>query len=403
MHVLISIPIGAEMDSRFWNIWSHNLPPEMVLKLQMSGKLTIWEGDVTLPNCGLTKDQLDVIHHNVSIFVHSASSINLQLSLANISRQIVYPSLAIARIALGCSKLEKFVYVSTAYASAFFRGTDTTETEGPEAVLKEDVRTIRSVHTPASTELSDLETYGTTPEFTFVQHPFSYSYAKHLTERLLLEMFDEAQLGHRLLVFRPSCIGPAESKPYPFYELPGSSPVTTIIAMVAASPPVRMKMSSYLSNPSEAVVDEIPVDMVVNRLIAHVAFGSSGCVHAVSSTKRRRRTEEWWTDAMPIRRFWWGRPRIVWTKENWKSDNLCKVAKLFVLLGCSFTFEDLKTEAIWDKMNQGDREKWPLWQCQNLSALQSAIGRRDTVVKIMGFILSKLYGLPTYLTWLFIN
>lgn len=160
-------------------------------------------------------------------------------------------------------------------------------------------------------ELSDLEAYGSTPEYEFSRHPFPYSYAKHLTERLLLEFFNEAQLGRVLLIFRPSCIGPAESKPYLFYEiLPGSSPTTAGLAAIIAYPPIRMKFSSHLLDPSTATIDEVPVDMVVNRLIAHAAFESRGCVHAVGGSRGRRYTEDLFSAGVKLGRFWWARPKL---------------------------------------------------------------------------------------------
>lgn len=77
----------------------------MVQKLRLSGKLSIWDGDITRPDCGLTQDQLAVIHEKVSLFIHGASTINLRKPLSDVSKEIIYPSLALAKMALGCANL----------------------------------------------------------------------------------------------------------------------------------------------------------------------------------------------------------------------------------------------------------------------------------------------------------
>ncbi|KAK5991659.1 Putative fatty acyl-CoA reductase [Cladobotryum mycophilum] len=374
----------------------------MVQELRLSGKLVIWDGDITHPDCGLTVDQVSLIHDKVSLFIHGASTINLQKPLVEVAKHIIYPSLTLAKMALGCANLTRFVYISTAYTNAFLRKALNGSVERYDAVIEEDIHHIRS-HPSASAamELSDLEAYGSTPEYEFVRHPFPYSYAKHLTERLLLEFFNEAQLDHMLLIFRPSCIGPAESKPYPFYEVPGSSPVTVCLAAAVACPPMTLNFSSHLKDPSTANIDEVPVDIVVNRLIAHVAFESSGCVHAVGGSRGRHTTDELFNAVIQFRRFWWAYPKITWYDDYWKSDRLCKPARLFVITGCSFIFDEAKTDLIWDRMSVSERSTWPLYQCENSSTDERVAGRQKALALIVGRMINKFYGLPAHLTWLF--
>ncbi|KJZ72077.1 hypothetical protein HIM_08532 [Hirsutella minnesotensis 3608] len=384
-------------EGRLWEIWRNHLPSAMVKALRLSGKLVIWEGDITRPGCGLTTDQVALVHEKVSIFIHGASTINLQKSLDHVAQQIIYPSVALAEMALACANLVKFVYISTAYANAFIPKACDAAWVGCEAAIAEDINYIRSgCWATASMELSDLKAYGSTPEYEFVQHPFPYSYAKHLTERLLLEAFNKAQRDSALLIFRPSCIGPAESWPYPFYEVPGSCTTTAALAAFIANPPTTMRFSSYLLDTSAATIDEVPVDIVVNRLVAHVAFESSGCVHAVGGSKGRHRIEDVFHIASRLRRFWWGRPKLVWCREDWKSPRLCTLARLFTIAGCSFVFEESKTERIWDRMSGAERSVWPLWSCQDIPVLDNLVGREKACMAlIMGppFLEEKAAGI----------
>lgn len=47
-------------------------------------------------------------------------------------------------------------------------------------------------------------------------------------------------------------------------------------------------MTDLMDPWKNTTLDEVPVDVVVNRLVAHIAFGSDGCVHAVSGASYRR-------------------------------------------------------------------------------------------------------------------
>jgi alcohol-forming fatty acyl-CoA reductase len=170
------------------------------------------------------------------------------------------------------------------------------------------------------------------------------------------------------------------------------------MAAIITNVPMRMQFSSHLPDPSAATVDEAPVDTVVNRLIVHVAFESTGCVHAVGGSMGRRYTEEWFGAAVELRRRWWGHPKLVWCDDHWKADRLCIPAKLFVIMGCSFIFDEAKTDVIWDRMSLSARSTWPLWKCKNISTTELVAGREKAITFLIGRFLSRVYGLPTSLT-----
>ncbi|KOS17970.1 Fatty acyl-CoA reductase 1 [Escovopsis weberi] len=333
--------------------------------MRKADKITTYDGDITKHNCGLSEEDLETIRSNVSIFIHAASSIHLKKGLDYMAQQLLHPSVAIAALARSCANLDLFIYVSTAFSSTFLRQGSRGSPDGLDAVIKEEVRPIRSDPASASmdveAELSDLAAYGSTPEYRFVDHPFAYSYTKHLTERVIERDFKAAGLEDKLLIFRPSVIAPAAAKPYPFFERPGSAPTTLFAASCIAHPPSKMVFSTQLDSPSKALVDAIPIDIVVNRLIAHTAARTRGHVHAVAGEGNRLPTERLLEVCMMLRQPWWPKPTIEWRNEDWKSPSLCRLARLFVGAGAAFSFEDGKTKALWEKMDEAEQAEWPLF------------------------------------------
>lgn len=377
-----------------WESWASYLTVHDIQALKQSGKVKVFDGDITSINFGLHEDQLEQIRRDVSVVIHAASTINLQKRLEKVGPIIIQPSINLAKMALRCPNLIKFVYISTAFAGAFLRETPDRRVIGSDALVKEDINDIRCTKLLASTELHDLETYGTTPEYSFVRHPFAYSYAKHLTERLLKELFQEQK--HKLLIFRPSCIGPAESWPYPSFEKPGSCPVTSFLAGVIANPPFTLRASSHLKDPWTASINEIPVDIVTHRLVVHVARGTTGIVHAVARRDDHISIATVWKHAAKLRRFWWGMPKLKWNTEHWKSPEQSALARLYVVMGCSFTFEEGQTTVAWNHMSSAEREAWPLWGKEGDSATERLDRRNEALVAMVDKLLSK-YSKTTFL------
>lgn len=379
-------------NSRLWKVWSTNLPADLVEKLQASQKLVVWDGDITHANCALDTRQLATLQKNVSVFIHGAATINLQKPLEFYTRNIVHPSVMLAEMALKCDNLVRFIYVSTALANAFLRSSCDKDIDGADSFIEETIRHIRGRESIAENELFDLETFGTTPEYAFGGFFWKYSYAKHLTERLVLQLFQRVQSENRLLIFRPSCIGPAETKPYPCYEIPGAAPITTGAAIIIASPPGQLRMTSYLQTPSAATIDEIPVDMVVNRLIAHTATGTSGFVHAVAGIENAWKSEDVMKMANKARRIWWGKIKVVWCPENTAPGNISPLSILFPPIGCSFGYSQTKTEMIWNEMNDLERSTWYLFPQSPRSVANILAGREKAIASLISRIGTRKFG-----------
>lgn len=196
---------------------------------------------------------------------------------------------------------------------------------------------------------------GTSTEFESNNFPWTYAYAKHLSERLIIGLFDQHKASEKLLITRPSVICPAISQPYPGFSALFSIPSTGASAMVLLNAGRHMKFACRSQTPeTEVTIDEIPVDIVVDRLLSHQALGTLGCVHAVSGKVGRSSFSDWWTAAMKERRLPWD-IKQVWTSLNWHFRKLHPVGQLFVIFGISFDFRDGQTTKRLEKLSGHDK------------------------------------------------
>ena len=292
-----------------------------------------------------------------------------------IAKSIIDPTLELAKIALTSTSLERFVYISTAYANAHLHHLH----QGVDTSVCERIYPLRAGGGDSTDfEWSDLRISGTTPEYEANNFPFPYAYAKHLTERLLLGLFEAEQISGSLLIIRPSILGPALRDPYPYYEIRGSAPATNFLAAVIASPSLRVAFSSRFRDPmQQGTLDEIPVDIAVNRILMHTSRGSSGVVHAVVGAPARRTFQSLWEKAMSERRLPW-HPRVVWLDVDWHSPFLHDIAHASVIMGTSYLFEDTRVNAIWSQMTDEERAVFPLFM-RSSEELGEVVKRRGQV------------------------
>ena len=347
------------MCRRFWNECHALLPTQQYQLLRNSDKIRIFDGDLKKNKLGLTDEATSEIRDTATIYIHAASSINLHRPLPSIASSIVSPSLELADLALSSPHLTTFAYISTAYANAHLchlhpSGTDT--------FVAEKVYSLRPCGVDSTLlEHADLCASGTSAEYAHHNFPFPYAYAKHLTERLLQARFSHLGRLSSLLIVRPSIIGPALREPFPCYEIRGSAPVTAFVAGLMTTLSLRMAFASGFSDPfNQSTIDEVPVDIVVNRIIMHISRTSSGCVHAVAGIRARRNFADLWQRAMSERRLPW-KPRIAWRDVDWRETSLHPIPRTFVVTGTSFTFEDRKVDGLWEGLTEGERALFPLW------------------------------------------
>ncbi|UDD66012.1 hypothetical protein AFCA_013173 [Aspergillus flavus] len=349
---------------RLRSSWTQWLPEPILNTLCDPSRVTAFDGDILLPDMGLTKDTLDMVRTHVHVIIHAASSINLAKPLAGLFDVIIRASDMIGGFALSCPKLDRFVYVSTAYANGHL---------GPSGHTS-DIEVDERIYDPGSSasvieELSEVEKHGTSKVYEAHDFPWPYAYAKNLTERLLVRRFQDHRATNKLLMVRPSIIGPSQSVPYPGFCLPLSAPLLMFAAGMALSTSRDMRIGTNLTDPdSQATLDGVPADVVADRLITHVAAGTTGCIHAVSGERARYKTRDVWEQAMQFRPIPWDL-KLVWDPNGWRSPNQHFLCRRYNLLGVSYAFSERRTVKLSNALSPEEREELQLFSRVKVSDL----------------------------------
>ena len=306
----------------------------------MCQRVEIVEGDLTKPDLGLNGDDRRLLAARVNLVIHCASPINLAAAFDKISPAVVDATRYLGRLALTWPQVDCFVYVSTAYCNAHLH-----RQNGGLAEVEVDETLYPLENEPAKADITA----------TFL---WDYAYAKHQAEKCLDEMFQPSP--KRLLIVRPSIIGPAQCFPYPQFCHPMSSPVLTATAALCLDRSASALFASAFPEPEvQATFDVISVDTVVDRLLFHVAMGSEGVVHAVRGLGPNQRItfKLWWEAMLRLRAF--SRPLALKFRsppaDPDAQEELHRVARLMKIAGMSFRFSQRRTELLLAAIPEGER------------------------------------------------
>lgn len=360
------------------------------------GTVSVLDGDITKPGMGLDDETLQQLQRKLTIIIHAASSINLVYSLPKLSDAIIRSSESMACLGLACSQLKRFVYVSTAYSNAFLYQ----ETSETDVYVNETIHPLgRGWVTDVQDEWTQVQKHGYSMEFLSHDFPWPYAYAKHLKERLLIRMFSDIGRQDQLLILRPSIVAPAQHFPYPGYSLPKSTPSTLLAATLLLTLSWHFRMASRLPDPdNQATVDEVPVDVVVDRLLAHLACGSTGPVHGVSGAAKRYAFRTYWEEVMKMRCVPWIL-RPMWMSVDWHSDTLHDSARIYVIGGTSYNFCDTKTDMLYREL--GEKERLDLQLYTTGFGNRHDLADRLPQVLSLSEQISKRYLIARAIFWLF--
>jgi len=376
---------------RLWEKWNYILQPAQYETLRASNLIFPIVGDASLPNCGLDLATISMLQQSCSVVYNLASKIRIVARLSDIKTTDIYPALRVAELAMTFPHCERFVWASSAYANGLLHWAD------PQALsttVGEEFYEATAQGAP-ETELQEIEA-GRLPEV-FKQNFFSseYAYAKHLTERLLQQYHTSGRLRH-LLIIRPSCVGPALHEPFQGYEVMGSAPITTMMSHTihrstsAVSGGVVIPTRHDLRGNTH--INECPVDILVNRMLAHTSVGTVGPVHAVAGGGRLDqilRLQDYWDEYMNHINRMEPRPTVNWINDEalfkmWRGGQggkdgffmtpLGPMPRGFAFLGASFLFEDSKSLNLWEQMRSYNQQDANTFPCTvQLAELQSAL------------------------------
>ena len=180
-------------------------------KICNSSRLIVLDGDILLPGLGLSEEVLRVIRDNTSIIIHAASSINLRSPLCRLFNTIVNASDMMADLALTCKKIDRFIYVSTAYVNTYLYP----KSDEMDVKISEKIYELTATYDVLE-EVEEVRKHGTSRAYESENFPWAYAYAKHLTERLQ-HRFAVHDSKEKLLIVRPSVIGPSSA--YHFQDI----------------------------------------------------------------------------------------------------------------------------------------------------------------------------------------
>jgi fatty acyl-CoA reductase len=342
--------------------WNDILSAATAKTLTQNSRITILDGELgDTATMNLSEETLQMLKQTVHIVFHAASSIQLNNSLRELAYSVIAPTLCLTKYALKFPNLERFVFFSTAYVNAHLwkaqRSTDVPVDERIYSLSTEDDDHYQS----ALDAWSAVKKSGSSDEFDAHDFPWPYAYAKHLAERLVLQKATERNKLDKVLIIRPSVLGPADKFPYHGFATSYGAPSTACAAAYMLHPGRKITLATRCENPDqESTIDEVPVDVVVDRTLVHVALGTSGCVHAVSGEQGRLTTEEWWHAFRKERLLPWN-VKPTWTSDDWHSPNLHQMARKFKIIGTSFAFSEQKTVQVAQKLGASEKENLHLF------------------------------------------
>ncbi|KAL4778960.1 male sterility protein-domain-containing protein [Aspergillus varians] len=244
--------------------WRKTMPIQTEALL-LSRKIHFVIGDITKPDLGIDAASLKRIQQEVTLVIHTAAKISLDSDITDAIENNCLPALELARLASSFRRLKLFIQLSTAYANSFL----------PDGHIGERLYPLSD--TGCEDELASIQLSGHSPHTS--RFSSSYTYSKHLMERLMLKRYPMLPL----IFVRPTIFAPALRHPYPLYGPDASHPLNKFADLLISDQ--GGKQIWYAAEGYENgvnILDEIPVDFVANACLLHAAAKTRGVVQVGS-------------------------------------------------------------------------------------------------------------------------
>ncbi|XP_076257201.1 putative fatty acyl-CoA reductase CG5065 isoform X1 [Rhynchophorus ferrugineus] len=209
-------------------------------------KIKVLTGDVSMPNLGLTDQDLRYLLENVDIVFHSAATVKFNEKLKD---AVMLNTLATKHLLEICSqmkKLKSFVHISTAFSNAD-RKTIEEKVYTPNYNADTIIYLIQNLPEEFIESISEI---------LLGEHPNTYTFTKVLAEQIVLNYSNLVPVA----IVRPSIITAAWKEPYPGW-VDNISGITGILMECG-----RGTIKSIICDDS-CNMELIPVDIVVNLVI----------------------------------------------------------------------------------------------------------------------------------------
>ena len=216
--------------------------------VNLGEKLVPIEGHLSEPSFGLKRDQLELLAREVSLVFHSAASVNFQEPLRDATCTNLIGTMNALELAKQLPKLVALVYVSTAYSNCNQRGQISEHVYEAQLEPKALVR---------MTDILDRNLVEKIKPALLEEFPNTYTYTKNLAEFLCLQ---NAKLLP-VAICRPSVVASTWREPIEGF-------VDNINGGNGINYGPASGLSVVMQADNSVVLDYVPVDVVVNCVIA---------------------------------------------------------------------------------------------------------------------------------------
>uniref|UniRef100_A0A1B6CHA6 Fatty acyl-CoA reductase n=1 Tax=Clastoptera arizonana TaxID=38151 RepID=A0A1B6CHA6_9HEMI len=247
VYILIRQKKGMASDERleylFQSVFFERL---LIANKNARNLITLIEGDLTLPDLGLSQGDLNILHNKIDFVFHCAATLNMMEHLRTAININVNATMFLLEQAKLMKKLKAFVYVSTAYSHAMLYNIE--EKFYPTKYNAEEIKLI--VNTNNDDQLTAL-----TPQL-LEDWPNTYVFTKAIAENLV-STYHEIPV----VVVRPAQIISSVFEPLKGYVDNIYGPIATTLGAATGF----LKVWSCDGNVKSFV---IPVDIVVNSILS---------------------------------------------------------------------------------------------------------------------------------------
>lgn len=276
VHVIIRPRKGRTPEERFGQ---EVVSSECFSKLPegWTEAVSVVEGTLEKSCLGLSPEARDHLGSQITHVLHAAASVSFDLPLEEAARSNVGPTVHLLELARSCRRLERLVYVSTAYVTPH-PGNRTAIAEALVPLPRPAEELYRSILDGTADQQKLLKES---------RHPNTYTFTKCLAEHLI----SERRGGVPLSIVRPSIISASWRYPFPGWidSMSGFGGFVVLIGLghlrvVAAIPETRLNL--------------VPVDVVADRMLDECldqrSNGSPVIRHAVAGLSQSPRVLDCW-------------------------------------------------------------------------------------------------------------
>ncbi|CAL7948512.1 unnamed protein product [Xylocopa violacea] len=253
IYIMIREKKGVKVDERIKKYFENpifntlrNVNPHFMQKI------VPFYGDLMESDLGISKEDRRCLAENVNIIIHNASSVYFHAKPSDILRSNVIGTQKMLELGLECSRLEAFVYVSTAYSHHYNQQIE--ETFYPPPVDLKVIKDMIQADEENAAGLSQQVINEIVGKWSN-----TYAFSKASTEGLVEAFSRKTSLP--CIVYRPSIITLTNEEPVPAWVGNKNGPIQLLTS-------TTLGFMHVLPASKDVTVDVIPVDLTTNGLLA---------------------------------------------------------------------------------------------------------------------------------------